>query len=200
MDRREHWNSVYQSRDDAHLSWTQTEPDLSLALIGEVCAAGRVIDIGGGTSSLAERLVDRGYSVTVLDISEVALERARERVGEKASQIHWIAADVTTQPELGSFDVWHDRAVLHFLFTPAERAAYRAVLTRTVLAGGHAVIATFALDGPERCSGLAVRRYDGYALAAELGPQFDLLKSVPEVHVTPAGRAQPFQYSLFRRA
>jgi len=129
----------------------------------------------------------------------MALDRARNRLGARANKIHWMVADVTANPDLGSFDVWHDRAVFHFLIGLAERAAYTALLTRTVPVGGHAVIATFALDGPERCSGLETRRYDGQTLAAELGPPFELLKSVPEIHVTPGGGRQSFQYSLFRR-
>jgi 2-polyprenyl-3-methyl-5-hydroxy-6-metoxy-1,4-benzoquinol methylase len=172
---------------------------MSLSLIGEACPAGRVIDVGGGSSFLSERLLDRGYSVTVLDISRTAIDRARKHLGARASQIHWMGADVTAHPALGFFDVWHDRAVFHFLIAPAERAVYTALLTQTVPVGGHAVIATFALDGPEKCSGLEVRRYNGQMLAGELGPQFDLLKSVSEIHVTPSGGQQSFQYSLFRR-
>ena len=199
MNTQEYWESVYASKGDLDLSWTQPEPRTSLSLIGEVCPAGRVIDVGGGTSFLAERLLERGYSVAVLDISQTAMYRARNRLGARARKIRWIVADVTTNPDLGSFDVWHDRAVFHFLTAPAGRAAYTALLARTVPEGGHAVIATFALDGPAKCSGLEVRRYDGQTLAAELGPQFDLLKSVPEMHVTPGGGLQSFQYSLFRR-
>jgi 2-polyprenyl-3-methyl-5-hydroxy-6-metoxy-1,4-benzoquinol methylase len=199
MNTQEHWESLYASKGDRDLSWTQPEPRTSVSLIGEVCPAGRVIDVGGGGSFLAEKLLDRGYSVAVLDISQTAIDRARNRLGARASQIHWIVADVTAHPDLASFDVWHDRAVFHFLTAPADRAAYTALLAQTVPMGGHAVIATFALDGPKKCSGLEVRRYDGQMLAAELGPQFDLLKSVPEMHVTPLGGRQAFQYSLFRR-
>lgn len=194
-----HWETVYASKGDAELSWTQAEPAASLALIEEVCPAGRVIDVGGGTSLLAARLLDRGYTVTVLDISQAAIDRARERLGARASEVGWVVADVAAAPDLGTFEVWHDRAVFHFLTTSRDRAAYTALLARTVPAGGHAVIATFALDGPEKCSGLEVRRYDGRALAAELGRQFRLLKSVPELHRTPWGAEQSFQYSLFER-
>jgi len=199
MTAQEHWESVYASKGDREQSWTQPEPGISLSLIGEVCPAGRVIDAGGGASVLAGELLDLGYSVTVLDISPMALDRARARLGARASQIEWIVTDVTANPDLGSFDVWHDRAVFHFLTGPADRAAYAALLARTVPVGGHAIIATFALDGPERCSGLDTRRYEGQTLAAELGQQFELLKSVPEMHVTPGGERQSFQYSLFRR-
>jgi len=196
--RREHWESVYASKADAELSWTQADPATSLALIREVSPAGRVIDIGGGTSTLARRLLENGYSVAVLDISEAAIARAREQFGNLAGRVQWIAADVTANPNFGTFDVWHDRAVFHFLTAPADRAAYVKVLTRTVPAGGHAVIATFSLEGPEKCSGLAVRRYSGVTLAAELGKAWSLLKSVPETHLTPWGKPQAFQYSVFK--
>jgi 2-polyprenyl-3-methyl-5-hydroxy-6-metoxy-1,4-benzoquinol methylase len=200
VNSQAHWESVYQSKQDAEVSWTKADAALSLALIEEYCNAGRVIDVGGGTSPLAGCLAERGYSVAVLDISQAAINRARAREGIRADQIRWIVADVTAHPELGTFDVWHDRAVFHFLTTPAERTAYVTLLAKTVRSGGLAIIATFAPDGPERCSGLAVRRYDGQALAAELGTQFTLLKSVPEVHLTPWGQAQSFQYSVFRRS
>ncbi len=194
-----HWETVYTSKSDAELSWTQAEPATSLALIAEACSADSVIDVGGGTSLLAEKLLDRGYAVTVLDISQAAIDRARRRLGTRASEVDWIVADITAGPDLGTFDVWHDRAVFHFLVTPEDRAAYVALLARTVSQGGYAVIATFALDGPDKCSGLDVRRYDGGSLAAELGPRFRLLKSVPELHRTPWNAPQSFQYSLFKR-
>jgi len=196
---QEHWDSVYASKSDADLSWTQQQPAASLALIEEASPAGRIIDVGGGTSPLAENLLDRGYAVTVLDISQAAINRARQRLRDRASEVSWIVADVTAAPSIGTFDVWHDRAVFHFLTASGDRAAYAALLERTVPIGGHAVIATFALDGPVKCSGLEIRRYDGSALAEELVPQFRLLKSVPELHRTPWGAAQSFQYSLFER-
>ncbi len=194
-----HWDSVYASKKENELSWTQVEPALSLALIAEVCPSGRVIAVGGGLSPLAERLADRGYTVTVLDISGAALARARERAPKHAARIQWIEADVTRMPDLGTHDVWHDRALFHFLIDAADRAAYVALLKRTIPMGGYAVIATFAPDGPEKCSGLPVRRYDAAALQAELGPEFRLVKSVPETHRTPWGGRQPFQYSVFQQ-
>jgi SAM-dependent methyltransferase len=199
MTRKEHWESVYESKGDAEVSWTEAEPRESLSLIGEVCLAGRVIDVGGGTSVLAERLVDLGYSVAVLDISEKALDRARRRLGARGDRVRWIVADVTARPDIGVFDVWHDLAVFHFLTDAAERAAYVDLLLRTVRVGGHAIIATFAPDGPEKCSGLAVRRYDGASLVAELGAGLELVKSRPVTHLTPWGKAQAFAYFLLRR-
>ncbi len=200
MSTKDHWESVYASRTDTELSWTQPDPRLSLSLIAEVCQAGRVIDVGGGTSLLPGKLLDCGYSVTVLDISEVAVNMGRSRLGSRAGMAHWIVADVTAIPGLGTFDVWHDRAVFHFLTNPADRAAYVALLQRTLAVGRHAVIATFAPDGPEKCSGLDVRRYSGQTLRAELGAAWELLKTVPETHITPGGKPQSFQYSVFRRA
>jgi SAM-dependent methyltransferase len=199
LPAKDHWESVYASRTDEELSWTQPDPRLSLTLIAEVCPSGSVIDVGGGTSRLAAKLLDRGYSVTVLDISEAALKRGRERLGARADMVDWIVADVTASPDVGRFDLWHDRAVFHFLIDAADRAAYLSLLHRTVPVGGHAVIATFAPDGPEKCSGLDVLRYSGPALSAELGHSLKLLKSVPETHVTPWGKPQAFQYSVFQR-
>ena len=199
IDRTLHWDSVYESKDDSQWSWTQAAPSLSLALIGEICKTGQVIDVGGGMSPLPARLLDLGYSVTILDVSEVAITRARARLGTRSSQVRWIVADVTANPELGTYDVWHDRAVFHFLVDQADRDAYATLLARTISIGGHAVIATFALDGPERCSGLEVRRYSGLSLAKELGTHFKLLKSDPEMHATPWGATQSFQYGVFER-
>lgn len=198
---KQHWEAIYASKSDAELSWTQPDPALSLSLIGEVCpAGGSVIDIGGGSSGLAARLRDGGYSVTVLEISEAALQRARQQIGPRAEHVRWITADVTKCPNLGRFDVWHDRAVFHFLTDAAGRASYVDLLSRTIPPGGHAVIATFALDGPEKCSGLPVCRYDGRSLAEELGPGFRLLKTVAERHRTPWGAPQSFQYSVFAQS
>ena len=137
--------------------------------------------------------------MAVLDISSQAIERARQRIGEKAAKVRWIVADVTAEPEIGTFDLWHDRAVFHFLVNRADREKYVALLARTLRPGGHAIIATFSLEGPEKCSGLPVQRYDATALARELGTGFTLLRSVPETHVTPWGKTQAFQYSVFLR-
>ena len=199
LTSKDHWESVYASRTDRELSWTQPDPRLSVSLIAEVCPAGSVIDVGGGASRLAGKLLEQGYAVTVLDISETAVKRGRERLGRKADMIDWIVTDITTNPDLGRFDVWHDRAVFHFLIDAADRTAYVAALKRTIPVGRYAVIATFAPEGPLKCSGLEVRRYSGRTLGAELGGSFELLKSVPEAHVTPGGAVQAFQYSVFQR-
>jgi len=160
--------------------------------------SGAVIDVGGGASPLAGRLLDVGYAVAVLDVSAEALTRAKARLGARAGQVVWIVADVTEAADVGRFDLWHDRAAFHFLTSPYDRRRYVGLLRRTVPPGGHAVIATFALDGPDQCSGLDVVRYDGESLARELGDEFELLRSVPETHITPWGIPQSFQYSVFR--
>ena len=200
VNSQEHWESVYSTKSESELSWTQSEPSLSLSFIRDLCpAGGRVIDIGGGASRLAERLLESNYAVSVLDISATAISRSRARLGAAAAKINWITADVTSLASVGEFELWHDRAVFHFLTEAAKRQKYIALLERSVVAGGHAIIATFALDGPQRCSGLEVCRYDGSSLAREIGGGFELLGSESEMHFTPWGKPQSFQYSLFRR-
>ena len=198
---RQHWENVYRSKGDADVSWTQAEPRISLELVERTCpGGGRVIDVGGGTSPLAARLLERGYTVAVVDLSPAALARAAAAMGDAAQSVRWIDGDVTDATlDLGTFDVWHDRAVFHFLTGAAERAAYRTLLARTLPTGGHAIIATFSPEGPETCSGLQVRRYDAATLARELGEQFELRQTIDETHLTPWGKPQAFQYSLLRR-
>ncbi|HVZ93172.1 MAG TPA: class I SAM-dependent methyltransferase [Phycisphaerales bacterium] len=190
---------MYATKADAELSWTQPEPSLSLELIRQATPRGRVIDVGGGSSPLAGLLLDEGYDVAVLDVSEAALNRAKEKLGPRAASVRWIIADVTAAPALGEFDVWHDRAVFHFLTEARDRERYLALLERRVPIGGHAVVATFAEDGPEKCSGLPVRRYSAEQLAAEVGAAFRAVRSERERHMTPWGKEQSFQYSLFER-
>ena len=159
-----------------------------------------MIDIGGGDSRLVDHLVGRGLRcVTVLDVSGAALARARARLGERADCIHWIEADVTGPWTVPPMDVWHDRAVFHFLTEATDRAQYMAHLRDAIKPGGAIIIAAFAPDGPEQCSGLPVCRYDAEGLAAELGDGFTLVESVPEAHQTPSGQRQSFNYSRFVR-
>jgi SAM-dependent methyltransferase len=200
MNRTDHWQHVYTTKPDDQVSWTQDLPALSLALIREFAPGGSVIDVGGGASRLAEGLLDAGHrTVAVLDISAAPLERARDWMGAAADRVRWIVADITACPDLGSYDVWHDRAVFHFLTERADRERYSAAIRRTVPVGGYVLISTFAPDGPTQCSGLEVRRYDAGTLAAELGAGFGPVKSVHETHLTPWGKPQAFQYSVFRR-
>ncbi len=200
--RKGHWDKAYTDKGDVGVSWFEDRPELSLELIRQAggTPATSLIDIGGGASRLVDALVAEGWrSVTVLDVSETALHAARARLGKAAEQVQWIAADVTQWQPARAYDIWHDRAAFHFLVDRSERAAYVERLASAVKPGGHAIIATFALDGPERCSGLPVVRYDGSMLAAELGPSFELRESRRHLHHTPWGSAQSFQYSLFLR-
>lgn len=159
------------------------------------------MDVGGGASLLVDRLLEQGFTnLTVMDVSARALSLARERLGERGRSVRWIEADVR-QPVLepSSVDLWHDRAVFHFLTTPADQRAYVEQMTRALRAGGHALIATFALEGPPKCSGLEVARYSASTLADTLGAGFELLHSAERTHVTPSNREQRFTYALFRK-
>lgn len=200
-DRTSHWQTVYTTKAEADVSWYQDKPATSLRLIRDANAtpASRIIDIGGGASRLVDALLAAGYrAVTVLDISAAALDVARARIGERAAEVDWIAADVTTWTPHQHYDIWHDRAAFHFLTAEQDRRAYIENLRRAVMPGGQIIIGTFALDGPEKCSGLAVQRYDARRLADTLGPAFELLDSCSEAHHTPWGAIQQFQFSRFR--
>lgn len=201
-DRQAHWQDVYRRKGDNEVSWTQPDPQPSLGLIetfaGNHHAA--IVDIGGGASRLVDALLARGYdALTVLDLSEAALSAAQLRIGAAAANVQWIAADVTAWTPPHTFDIWHDRAAFHFLVDAADREAYLDRLRRGVKPGGHAIIATFALDGPEKCSGLAVQRYSPQSLAETLGGAFELVEHHPHRHVTPWGALQSFQFSALRR-
>jgi SAM-dependent methyltransferase len=199
--RRLHWQKVYQSKGEHDVSWFQDVPAPSLELMAAIAVtpAASVIDIGGGASRLVDHLIERGFrSITVLDLSDAALVAAKERLGDCASCAEWIVADVTQWEPTTAYDVWHDRAAFHFLTDEADRAAYVARLRRALRIGGHAIIATFALDGPERCSGLAVVRYSPDSLRQTLGSDFSLVASRAHTHATPWGSTQSFQFSAFR--
>ncbi len=203
MDQKKHWETIYQTKDVHSVSWFQPEARESLDLITRFAAdrAAPIIDVGGGASVLVDDLLAAGYSdVTVLDVSQTALEISRRRIGDAAAKVKWIAADVTDAP-LGerAYAVWHDRAVFHFLTDPGDRQAYVAQVERTVRPGGYVLVATFAEDGPATCSGLPVVRYSAESLHSEFGPSFRLVASVHEDHHTPAGREQSFLYCLCRR-
>ena len=202
VSRHDHWEKIYTTKAEREVSWFQETPALSLELIERVGAmqSSAIIDIGGGASRLVDHLTSRGYEdVTVLDLSAAALASARSRIGDKANRVRWMAADVTTWQPSRTYDVWHDRAAFHFLTEWDDQAAYVARLRRALRVGGHAIIATFAPDGPERCSGLTVSRYDANALATTLGDGFDLVDTRRHDHTTPWGAVQKFQFSTFRR-
>jgi SAM-dependent methyltransferase len=205
--RQAHWEKVYTSRDETSVSWFQDNPAPSLDLIARVSQRNDadvkdidIIDIGGGASRLADHLLARGFRhVTVLDISQAALDLAALRLGRRASEVQWITADVTEWNPSRRFDIWHDRAAFHFLVEPEDRVAYIARLKQALRVGGHAIIATFASGGPEKCSGLPVNRYDAETLAWELGETFTLVESLRHDHATPGNAIQRFQFSVFQR-
>lgn len=202
MDRRAHWEQVYEEKAPDAVSWFQPRPETSLALVSQLGLArdAALIDVGGGASNLVDHLLDAGFTdLTVLDLSGRALAHARARLGERAHRVRWVEADVTTASFERTFQLWHDRAVFHFLVDAQDRARYRERLTAAVAPGGHAIVATFAEDGPERCSGLPVVRYAPEALAHELGEAFTLQASHRELHRTPAGRDQSFVYCVLGR-
>lgn len=198
-----HWDDVYSCKDEAELSWFQQLPELSLALIAAAGAQPdwRIVDIGGGASRLVDSLLARGFTaLTVLDLSPHALAKARLRLGHLAERVTWIAADVTSWSPQVQYDLWHDRAAFHFLTEADARRRYVQTLDAALSPAGQAIIATFALDGPERCSGLPVVRYDPDGLAEVLGPGFRLVEARRDLHRTPWGSVQSFQFSRFVRS
>lgn len=198
-DRREHWDHTYTVKSDTAVSWYQDVPGRSLDLIRKA-GKGSVIDIGGGASRLVDRLLAESYAdLTVLDISDVALGRSKERLGAQAGKVAWIVADITSWRPERQWDIWHDRAVFHFLTDPVTQDAYIAALKAGTRPGSFVVISTFALTGPEKCSGLPVQRYSAETLAARLGSDFVLLTQEAETHPTPFGTTQDFTYAVFTR-
>jgi 2-polyprenyl-3-methyl-5-hydroxy-6-metoxy-1,4-benzoquinol methylase len=184
------------------VSWHQENPSRSLELIERtgVGVDAPIVDVGGGSSRLVDGLVDQGYTnLSVLDLSSAALAYAQERLRNRAGMVDWIQADVTEYPFDGSFDVWHDRAVFHFLVDPADRGHYVERLEAAVRPGGHAILATFSLDGPEQCSGLPVQRYSAESMSLALGLGFEAVSFEEEAHLTPSGVTQHFLYGHFRR-
>ncbi len=204
MNQKEHWENVYKAKSPTEVSWFQPHLAKSLELIAlsGIDAQAGIIDIGGGASTLADDLLNKGYSnISVLDVSAAALEVAKKRLGNKAGQVHWIEGDITTikLPEK-RYDLWHDRAVFHFLTESAERKKYIETLKNALKPEGFLVMATFSLEGPLKCSGLDVIRYSQETLSRELGDGFSFLKSSQERHETPFHAFQNFNYCLFKRS
>lgn len=198
MDKKSHWENVYTTKAFNQVSWYREHLDTSLKLILATGAAkdAALIDVGGGSSTLVDDLLGKGFvDVTVLDISKRALEVARKRLGRRSAEVEWIEADVTRVelPE-NRFDVWHDRAVFHFLTDPHDRRKYVELVKRAVKPGGHVIIASFGTGGPMKCSGLDVVRYNSDSMHKEFGDDFTLVDSVGETHHTPFGTDQEFVY------
>lgn len=201
-ERTDHWQEVYRSKSESEVSWFEDEPRISLDLIRgvELPLDAPIIDVGGGGSRLVDRLLSLGHTdLAVLDISATALDITRARIGDAASKIDWIVADVTRWKPPRQWRLWHDRAAFHFLTDADDRQAYVAAMRQALTADAHVIIATFAPDGPERCSGLPVLRYDAQSVAGELGPEFRLEETRDRAHRTPGGTVQHFQYARFSR-
>jgi SAM-dependent methyltransferase len=202
FSRQAHWRKVYKEKGEYRVSWFQERPAISLELIEAVGTKSNsaLIDIGGGASRLVDVLVSKGYrDLTVLDLSDDAIAITRSRLAERAAMVKWLVTDVTEWEPSRHYDLWHDRAAFHFLTDAADRAAYLDHLIHAVRPGGHAIIGTFAIDGPERCSGLPVIRYDATVLSAALGRAFALIATRRHDHTTPTGSVQQFLFSVFRR-
>jgi 2-polyprenyl-3-methyl-5-hydroxy-6-metoxy-1,4-benzoquinol methylase len=200
MDPKAHWDDVYRRKPPTAVSWYAAHLATSLRLIEQVAPhpAAQIIDVGGGESTLVDDLVSAGYrNVSVLDISATAVEVAKQRLGANADRVTWIVDDVTRAvlPE-HRFDVWHDRAVFHFLTEPDARQAYVRQVAMSMKQGGHVIVATFGPEGPKQCSGRDVVRYDAHSLHDEFGARFDLVQSTTELHETPWGAMQQFVYCL----
>jgi SAM-dependent methyltransferase len=202
LSSQQHWEAVYRGRAPELVTWYQEHPALSLSFIaatGLGSGAG-VVDVGGGCSLLTDYLIDQGYTnITVLDLSSIAMGYARQRLGDRAEEVTWIEGDVLEYRFHTTFDVWHDRAVFHFLTDPADQERYVDSLNDAVPIGGHVIIATFGLDGPETCSGLPVQRYGPEMLRQTLGPGFETVGFQTEIHHAPTGVAQQFLYGHFQR-
>ena len=198
MDARQHWEWVYRTKEPTEVSWYAPHLDVSLQFIEDAAPqrGARIIDVGGGEATLVDDLLDRGYRyLSVLDVSATALDVAKARLGERAGAVDWLCGDVAWYPfARHQYDVWHDRAVFHFLTDPKDRAAYVRQVTHAVKPGGHVIVATFGPEGPTKCSGLDVVRYDPDALHDQFSTKFRLLRHLTEIHRTPAGTTQQFTY------
>lgn len=199
---KEHWEHVYESKAPDAVSWYRPHLETSVALIGRICPGHdcAVIDVGGGHSTLVDDLVAGGYrDLTVLDLSGHALAQARRRLGAPGNAVAWLTGDVTTlELPAARYDVWHDRAVFHFLTAPEDRSRYVAQVAKAVRPGGYVIVATFGPQGPEKCSGLDVQRYDAESLHGQFGARYQLVDSRTEMHETPFGTVQQFVYCLCR--
>ncbi len=198
MDTKAHWEKVYSTKAAEAVSWYCAHLDTSLALIERAATrySSSIIDVGGGESTLVDDLLARSYeNITVLDVSQTAIDVTKKRLGLTAEQIHWLVADVTdAQLERGAYDVWHDRAVFHFLTASEHRAAYVRQVGHAVKPGGHVIVSTFGPEGPTKCSGLDVIRYDAESLHDQFGVRFRLVESSKELHRTPFGNTQQFLF------
>jgi len=201
-DRKNHWEKIYSKTSDEDFSWFQNHPAVSLELIDRAgsSVSDYIIDVGGGSSLLVDHLLASGYQhLSVLDISRKALDMARNRLGREAEKVQWIESDVTSYESSNPYNLWHDRAVFHFLTEPDDRRRYVEVLRKVLAPHGTVIIAAFDIGGPTMCSGLNIVQYDADKLSVELGDEFLLQETIPEMHVTPGNTQQAFRYFRFIR-
>jgi SAM-dependent methyltransferase len=202
MNLKTHWDTIYDKKAPDAVSWYRPHLETSLELIERVATkrSASIIDVGGGESTLVDDLLIRGYSnLTVLDISQVAVDKTKERLGRASEHVRWVVGDVTrTKLKPSAYDVWHDRAVFHFLTSTEERLDYVRQVASAVTSGGHVIVSTFGPEGPTKCSGLDVVRYDADSLHDQFGVRFHLVGSAKELHQTPFGTVQQFLYCLCR--
>ena len=200
MNRKNHWETVYQTKSPEQVSWTQEVPQTSLAFISSfgVAKTARIIDIGGGDSKLVDHLLEQGFeNISVLDISEKALEKAKSRLGDKAKKVDWIVSDITEFVPNTTFDIWHDRATFHFLITTEQVSKYMEIARKSV--NGFMTIGTFSETGPTKCSGLDIKQYTEQTLTDELKNGFDKIRCITEDHTTPFNTTQNFLFCSFKR-
>lgn len=202
FDRKDHWENVYTKKSPLEVSWYQTHPAISLDLIAStgIDHSARIIDVGAGASVLVDKLLEAGYKdITVLDIASKAMDYAKERLGSRAQKVVWVVADITEFEPSQQYDLWHDRAVFHFLTDKTDRRKYVEALKKTLKPEGHLILSAFSLEGPPQCSGLSVERYDVEKMKKELGDEFEFITSKRESHVTPWQAEQEFIYCHFKK-
>ena len=202
MQTREHWDEVYRTKASTAVSWYQPSPEPSLRALDQFVSgkSDSLVDVGGGASSLVDELLDRGWTdATVLDVAASGLKVSQQRLGERAKRVNWVVSDITSWHPPRTYDVWHDRAVFHFLTSVEGREGYKQALVDGTAPSSIVIMATFALEGPEKCSGLIVQRYSPETLSQELGSEFQLLQAWQENHSTPSGSEQAFNWCVFKR-
>ncbi len=202
MDRKTHWERIYRENEPTEVGWYQDRPRRSLSMISAsgIGKESNIIDVGGGASALVDGLLDDGFkNITVLDISSASIDHTKTRLGDRAAGINWIVADILEITFPRKFDLWHDRAVFHFLTDAGDRRKYIQAMNEALTSDGHLIISTFALKGPPKCSGLNVMRYNPEFMCREIGSDFQLIESVDESHITPSGITQKFVYCRFKR-
>ena len=200
-DWKDHWEGLYTQKNPAEVNWYQSHPQHSLSLVGDtgMGTAASIIDVGGGASTLVDYLLQAGYrDITVLDIARTAIERAQQRLGDLSQQITWVEGDITDYSAGRTFDIWHDRAVFHYLTLDRDRDLYMKALHNSLKPGGQVIIATFSDIGPSQCSGLDITRYNPGSLGLALGSELHLVETLTEEHRTPDGGLQQFVYCRFR--